>query len=614
MASEIQILSDRVANQIAAGEVIERPMAVVKELVENGIDAGANKIEVEFKDGGKSYIRVEDNGAGMSPEQALLSLERHATSKIRTADDLLAIRSFGFRGEAIPSIASVSRFLLRTRAQGFATGTEISVNGGRFVHQRDCGMSQGTCVIVEHLFNSVPARRKFLKTDNTEAAHIIHFVRLLALSQPGIAFRLIENGREVFRSPVCNSLRDRIAEIWSRDLAKDLIELPLSESEGMKLYGLIGKPGSTSATRATRSEMITLVNQRPVDNKTLVYAVLESYHGFIPRGRYPVMYLFLDVPSGSVDVNVHPAKREVRFREEGKVRRFVMESILNTLHTDMDSMTVASRLIEERAAKQPSLDESVTPREKDRKVEVEIVGSVNQDSQKQVLSPERKNPVIHSLPMPRLERLAKQSELPEEKKDEAVIQNHGWMFLSFLYGKFSLWESLQGLVVMNPVAAQERILYERLQNDFETGKTMSQPLLVPVPLELDAMAVTLLNTMLPLLETAGFTIENFGRNFFRIESVPEWLNKEDAGLFVRDLLALFLEKGFNPSKTGLAKEQLARLAAMKTSGSRSYQGDINSQKQLLQTLLQCRYPLICPRGRPTLIEYSRSEIERRLFG
>ena len=228
--SSIRILPDRVANQIAAGEVVERPAAVVKELVENSIDAGATRIEIEYRSGGKAYVRVEDDGGGMKADEALLCLERHATSKIREADDLLSVTSFGFRGEALPSIASVSRFTLRTRARGDEGGREVYVNGGKMVHNKDCGMPEGTRIEVAQLFNSVPVRRKFLKTDATEAAHICHLARLYALAHPEIAFTLLEGGRTIFRSPSCEDLRDRVREIFGRGMAECLEPVEAEET------------------------------------------------------------------------------------------------------------------------------------------------------------------------------------------------------------------------------------------------------------------------------------------------------------------------------------------------------------------------------------------------
>src|SRR3954468_14070611 len=325
--AKVRILTDRVANQIAAGEVIERPAAVVKELVENALDAGATRIEVEFRHGGRSLMRVEDNGSGMSRDDALLALERHATSKILEAADLDRLASYGFRGEALPSIASVSRFELQTREQGSDVGTEILVNGGKFVHVRDCGRPVGTRIEVTHLFNSVPARRKFLKTDQTEAAHIVHCVRLYALACPATAFTLIEDGRVIFRSPECSTLSDRIAEIFGRQIAESLVPLE-SVEPGVKLRGLIGRPG---VGRAPRHEMIVFVNARPVDSRTLNYALIESYHESLPKGRYPLAFVFFECDPASVDVNVHPAKREVRFRSEPQVRGFVIRAVLQRL-------------------------------------------------------------------------------------------------------------------------------------------------------------------------------------------------------------------------------------------------------------------------------------------
>ena len=325
--AKVRILPDRVANQIAAGEVVERPAAVVKELVENAIDAGATRIEVEFSHGGRALMRIEDNGHGMAREDALLALERHATSKIAEAGDLDRLASFGFRGEALPSIASVSRFSLQTAEAG-GVGTEIVVNGGRIVHVKDCGRAQGTRIEVTQLFNSVPARRKFLKSDATEAAHIVTAVRLHALAAPQCAFTLIEDGRVIFRSPTCPALVDRVGEIFGRQLAEGLMPIDAREG-GMRLHGMIAKPGSGG--RATRHETITFVNRRPVDSRTLIYGLIESYHEVLPKGRYPAAFVFLEIDPAAVDVNVHPAKREVRFRSEGQVRSFVIRSVLALL-------------------------------------------------------------------------------------------------------------------------------------------------------------------------------------------------------------------------------------------------------------------------------------------
>ena len=341
---EIRILPDNVANQIAAGEVVERPMSVVKELLENAIDAGATRISIGFRNGGKSFMSVEDNGCGMTRDQALLALERHATSKIRAASDLDEIRSFGFRGEALPSIASVSSFLLRTRTRDAELGTEILVEGGKYRACRENGMPAGTRIEISRLFFNVPARLKFLKSENTEAAHITRCVRLYAVAHPEIAFTLWENDREIFRSPAGTDLRERVGAIWGRQLADDLRSLDAAESAGMRVSGLIGKPG---VSRASRAEMVTVVNGRPVDNRTMAYSLVESFHTLIPRGRYPLAFLFLEIDPHAVDVNVHPAKREVRFRNESAVRNLIISAVLKTLggNGEEDAPPRASALI-----------------------------------------------------------------------------------------------------------------------------------------------------------------------------------------------------------------------------------------------------------------------------
>ena len=322
--SKIRILADKVANQIAAGEVVERPASVVKELLENSVDAKASKIEIEFRDGGKSYIRVEDNGHGMTQDQALLSLERHATSKIREAKDLNKIRSFGFRGEALPSISSVSRFTMRSRSASEGDGCEIFVNGGKLIHVKDCGMPRGTRIEVSHLFNSVPGRRKFLKTVVTESTHLMHLAKLYALAHPNIDFSLKEGGRTIFKSPACDSMQERVSEIFGKNFSEALVPIH-NDKDGMMLKGLIGKPGQS---RSTRKEMIFFVNQRPVDSKTLSYATIEAFHTFVPKGRFPIAILFLEIDPESIDVNVHPSKKDIRFMEDFKIRNFLLESVL----------------------------------------------------------------------------------------------------------------------------------------------------------------------------------------------------------------------------------------------------------------------------------------------
>lgn len=598
--SKIRVLSDRTANQIAAGEVIERPVGVVKELVENSLDAGAKRIEIEFCNGGKSYIRVEDNGSGMPPDEALLSLERHATSKIREVKDLDHITSLGFRGEALPSIASVSKFVLKTRAKENECGSEILVNGGKFVHQRDCGMAVGTVIEVTHLFNSVPARRKFLKTDNTEAAHIIHLSRLLAVVNPAVSFRLLENGRELFKSPVCQGLRERIAEVWGRKLAADLMELEAVENGHFRIHGLIGKPG---IGRATRQELITVVNGRPVDSRTLSYALIESYHTLIPKGRYPVAFLFLEIDPAAVDVNVHPAKREVRFRDEGLLRQFVLQNLIDRLRN-------FSQLSEDRES-MPVRQHSERPRSKS-------FSPVPEKTSDSVVS---SRPSMPYRPTPPPALKAPESVLPcptppvsqrSPVKDTGTPRRLPWRLIGRLYGRYALFETEAGLVYLNLRAAHERIWFEKIQQRFAASQRLTQQLLLPVVLELEPLTATVLTENLDFLTQAGFSIAEFGRNFFRIEAVPDWLETDQSEPFVRDVLGLLREQGIKGGNARLAHEAIARLATTRAVRLDDHLSDAVII-DLAHQLMNCQHPLTCPRGHPTYFELPRTDIEKR-FG
>ncbi|MBI4625596.1 MAG: DNA mismatch repair endonuclease MutL [Verrucomicrobia bacterium] len=607
--AKVRILTDRVANQIAAGEVIERPAAVVKELVENALDAGATRIEVEFRHGGRSLMRVEDNGHGMSRDDALLALERHATSKIVEAADLDRLASYGFRGEAMPSIASVSRFDLQTREAGSDAGTEILVNGGKFVQVRECGRPVGTRVEVTQLFNAVPARRKFLKTDQTEAAHIVHCVRLYALACPRTAFTLIEDGRAIFRSPECSTLAERIAEIFGRQTAGALVPLEAVEP-GLRLSGLIGRPG---VGRATRHEMIVFVNARPVDSRTLNYALIESYHESLPKGRYPLAFIFFECDPAAVDVNVHPAKREVRFRSEPQVRGFVIRSVLQRLR---ELGTIADRGL--RIADSQTAGAFASPvSTKGGATSVltsqpPMPGPIHRAdlAALQASMPASVHPAssirhpVSSVPNPQSEIRDPQSPAPAPPAAPA------WRFVGLAHGNYALFETAAGLVLLDRRAAHERVWFERLREQFRSGTVPSQRLLLPVPIELDAIASALLLDRLTFLNGHGFEVAEFGRNFFRVEAVPSWMEPADAEPFLRDLIGAFREGAIPDRNTELAREELARLAAARavrlpeTTSEPELRG-------LVAQLFATRTPLTNPAGRPTYIELNHGELARR---
>lgn len=631
--AKVRILSDRVANQIAAGEVIERPAAVVKELVENALDAGATRIEVEFRHGGRSLMRIEDNGHGMSRDDALLALERHATSKIAEAVDLDRLASYGFRGEALPSIASVSRFQLQTREATSDVGTEILINGGKFVHVRDCGRPAGTRIEVTHLFNSVPARRKFLKTDQTEAAHIVHCVRLYALACPRTAFTLIEDGRVVFRSPECATLEERIAEIFGRQIAEALVPIECAEPS-LRLSGLIGRPG---VGRATRHEMIVFVNARPVDSRTLNYALIESYHESLPKGRYPLAFVFFECDPAAVDVNVHPAKREVRFRSEPQVRGFVIRAVLQRLR-ELGGIAEGGLRIADRPGEagisKPETGDGKPESGNRMPEEGKGMNGTSQRLEAAATAFTSAAPAIHradldALRTPPSAAANQQSGIrhpqpPSSAPSSAVSElrspvaglsspvstTPAWRFVGLAHGNYALFETAAGLVLLDRRAAHERVWFERLREQFQAGAVPGQRLLLPVPLELDAIAAALMLDQLKFLNGHGFEVAEFGRNFFRIEAVPAWMEPADAEPFLRDVLGAFRDGSISGRDATLARDELARRAAAKAVRLPDTVGEIEL-RALVAQLFATRTPLTSPSGRPTYIELNHGELARR---
>ncbi len=586
---KIRVLSDRVANQIAAGEVIERPAAVVKELLENSLDAGATRIEIEFKNGGRSLIRVEDNGSGMSKDDALLSIERHATSKIVEADDLNSIGSFGFRGEALPSIASVSRFELRSRLEGSDVGNELLLNGGKLIHVKECGMPQGTRIEVSHLFNSVPARRKFLKTDNTEAAHIIQLARIYAIANPQAAFSLIENGRLLFKSPVCPSVKERVREIFGNNVANNLMDIEAEET-GFALSGLVGLPGKG---RSSRHEMITIVNRRPVTSQTLNHALIEAYHSYLPRGKYPLAFLFLDMDPAAVDVNVHPSKREIRFRESARVRGFVIRSLLDRLREETGGA--------EAEAAVP------TPVAKAR-IEIEPAVKKAVKAAEARLAPRKNVKAEVSAPLKPLEPapITKKTATRKKAPDWQVT----WKFVGHVQRGLAVFDSPTGLIVLDRRSAHQRVLFEELEKQYANESVAAQQLLLPVPLETDAIGSALLLEHLDFLNKNGFVISEFGRNFFRIEAVPVWTTPDEAEELVLDLIGLMKDGSLSKGKPLAAFSHIAKMACQKSVRL----DDSVSEKEIVELaskLMKCQNPLISPLGRPTYFELTKGELDRK---
>jgi len=577
--SIIRILDPTVANQIAAGEVVERPAAVVKELLENALDAGATRVVVDFSRGGKALTVVEDNGKGMTPEEALLSLERHATSKIRLAADLDRITTFGFRGEALPSIASVARFTLQTRPASAPSGTELLINGGRVVHQREHGMAPGTRIEVTNLFHPVPARLKFLKSDETEAAHIIRLVRLYAVSHPQVGFLLREDGREIFRSPGNVPLLDRVREIWGRQVADEVSLMPVFERDGMRLSGLLGKPG---VSRGTRQDLVTVVNGRPVDSRTMAFALTESYHTLIPKGRYPLAFAFLEIDPAWVDVNVHPAKREVRFRDEARVRGFLIQSVLSVLLARVDDGLPTTTI--------PAITPTLVP---------SFVAPPATSGTAPLAVPSPTSTYVPPVSAPLASAPASSSSL-----------RLSWRLLARLREERAVFETPTGLAILDIGAAHQRVLYEDILRQFSERKPVSQPLLVPLTIELEPLPAAVLKERMGLLQNAGFDFEEYGRNFWRVGALPVWLDPADALGFLRDLLAEMARREGDFGRPALAYDALARMAVNKArrKGDALADGEL---LELVQALFRTAQPGTDPKGRRTFVEWTDADLGRR---
>src|SRR4051812_46367136 len=528
LMSRIRLLPEIVASQVAAGEVVERPASVVKELVENSIDAGARKIDILIRRGGISFVRVIDDGCGMDRDDALLSLERHATSKIRSVSDLESIGTLGFRGEALPSIASVSRFRLTTREKNAVAGTEIVVNGGKIDIVRDGGEAPGTQVEVRSLFYNVPARRKFLRSENTETRNIEHQLHLQSIGHPNVAFMFGRDDRVVFQLPATDSLTDRIRDLYGNDLLARLLPIGKTNSAQIKIGGLVGQAG---LSRQTRSQQLVFVNGRAIESPIITAAIREGYHTALMKGQYAVTFLFVELDPGSVDVNVHPAKREVRFRDPSSVREAIVRAIHETLASGRSDWQEKFR-----APTMPAPAPIVVPFAEPKggsapcdlpqfETEFGLRGerSIQFVGQPQIASPARTLPQEHGEAAGRAPALQ-----PKPRQQFQII--------GVLNKLYVLMENADGLVLVDQHAAHERILFEELRRRMEEQGVPSQKLLISQTFELPPRDADWIEQNMSILQKMGIGIENFGPNTFKIDSLPGFLKAADGTQFMRKVI------------------------------------------------------------------------------
>ena len=577
MPRTVHILPDEVANQIAAGEVVERPASVVKELVENALDARGTTVEIHIEMGGKRRIQVSDDGVGMGREDALLSLDRHATSKIVRAEDLRSVRSFGFRGEALPAIAAVSRLSLETQASEREVGTRVRAAGGRISAVEDCARRRGTTVDVQSLFFNAPARAKFLRSASTEARGVSEQVATLALAHPEVSFRLLSDDRLLLELPRCDDLADRLAALWGEEAAGTLLALERAQA-GLHLRGLVQRPDA--ATPGLRRGYL-FVNGRPFKDPALVRAVDRAFRTTVPPRARPWLFLYLTVPDGSVDVNVHPAKAEVRFRDPAQVEAMVEDAVRAALVGQESSASFDAR-------PQPP---SLTVRERPG---TEATKRAASDQMALFLS---------GAPSPGVEEGSPTGSLPEPERIRL------WQ----VHRTYILAETRDGLLIVDQHSAHERVLFQRLMEAFGDGGEAGQRLLFPLTVRLTREEYRLVEELGGILRAAGFDVERFGGDTVIVQAVPNPHPWFDAERCFREMVAELTGGSELVRSAHNQHERIAKTFACKGAIKAGQELSEPEMQQLIEALFATELPYHDVHGRPTVVRLPSGELARK-FG
>lgn len=599
MGAKIVVLPEKVANQIAAGEVIERPANVVKELLENSLDAGATRIDIQFRSGGISFIRVSDDGRGMDAADAELCFKRHATSKLKQIEDLQSLHSFGFRGEALPSIASVSKIHLITRTKGQDLGIEIESEAGQIVQKKPCACSLGTVFTIEQLFYNIPVRRKFLKSEATESAHIINQVRLYALAYPHVHFTLKQEERLVFSSPRCQQLDARIDELWPKRSYKQWLTLNYTR-ETITISGLICPPG---VGYASSQDIHIFLNKRPIASTFFLSTLRECYRTYLPPKTHPSVFIFLEIPEHEVDINVHPTKHEVRFKNEFKLRQIFSEAI----QTNLQKVAGSNPFEMLQSFQRPVSNTTYVKVESNKKDDFKNLdnwvcnkqgsnkyGSTNlYQTQKSTTTIPQKNPYTYS------------------PKSEPTITNQPikmqLKFFGLLQATYAVFEEQNSLLVLNCKGAQRRIWYDNILKKLKTGVFGNlQNLLFPHTFKLDLLQAACLNESIDHLQRRKIcTLRSVAESTFVLEAVPQWLPIEQVDLFIGQLVENLMEFGQNQTLEQAFEPLLKKLLPYKHFEIIETQ----SQVELLrQTLDVCENCITDPNGKPLWRKISLEEL------
>jgi len=584
----IKILPPQVASKIAAGEVVERPASVVKELIENAIDATATDIRIEIKNGGRRLIRVSDNGCGIPEDEAALAFARHATSKISSEEDLTHIQTLGFRGEALASIAAVSHVTMLTCVKNADTGTLLRLEGGELVQKEKRASPPGTTVTVENLFYNTPARLKFLRSEATESSHIIKLVSAYAIAYPELRFTFIDNGKLTLQTSGNGKLYDVLIKVFGLETAQQMLEIqpesaqdpdsPPQRSDGVCVYGYVGSP---SLHRATRDYQLFFVNRRWIQDRSLSYAVEEAYRTILPTGRYPVAILGITMPPADVDVNVHPTKREVRFRDPRGVFATVQRAVRYTVMQQAPVATISGH---------PA---AILPREweKHQPPSLNLTGAEPGITRTQMALEVQRTADVEPSPIssvPMLERLPMLRVLGQVRQTYIIA------------------EGPDGLYLIDQHAAHERVLFEQLQTEYASMAASAQNLLQPLPIELPPQQRGLLDAMLESLAMFGFDIAPFGGDTYLVRAIPATLNPADVPAVIAELLDMASE-GHDAT---LSAEHLLRIIACHSAVRAGQTLTLDEARELIRQLEKTTAPYTCPHGRPTMIHLSSAQLER----
>ena len=583
---KIARLPSDLANQIAAGEVVERPASVVKELVENAIDAGASRVTIHVELGGKKQVRVEDDGEGMEPDDAQLAIERHATSKIRRSDDLAGIRTLGFRGEALPSIASVSHFVLRTRARGRDSGTEIRVNGGLVASLAEVAAAEGTVIEVNDVFYNLPARRKFLKADAAESAQVSRVTTQLALAYPEIGFALTSGGRNVLQCPPARSLRDRLYQLYGE--REDLLEVR-KEAGGVKLFGYIASLAEQGPTRGSQN---VFINRRIVKDRTIAHAIIDAYSMASIKERSPEVHLFLEMPHDQVDVNVHPTKAEVRFRDQSMVHEVVRRGLMDALGAggvpQLQLRPEFAGITPAAVAIPGVLDGGTYPNRW-----LPQAGSYGAGSPVPIIdSPTRVMPPV----------------TPDGDRGSAS-DIRPMIPLGQFRDTFIIAIDDEGVAIIDQHVAHERVLFERVMQQLTAGALESQRLLVPLLIDLSPASHQALLLRSAELARLGYELDSFGDSTIKVSAVPALLSANDSATALV-ALAEDLEGLDQGAHVQEALQRIAATTACHAAVKANYPLTYEKMMHILEELRATAYSTICPHGRPVMLRLTRREIEK----